>query len=271
MHDKFVLFGTEHVIVMALTVTVPLALALIGRGDKALDAIIRRFYAVVLIGTWIAWYVLFISRGWLSLGNAFPMNLCDWATIAVLVACFGRNQKAYELAYFWGLAGTLQGIVTPDVNFGFPEPQFDVFMLGHAAIIGAVLYLTFGSRMRPVPASIPRVIAWTLVYAAAASLTDWLLAVNYGFFRAKPGHATVFDFLSPWPAYIPEMIGLGIAAIAILYAPWLLADAIRRTPAARAGPAPDHPDTDHPDADPDHPAPDHTDHPDVDPDHGGAD
>jgi hypothetical integral membrane protein (TIGR02206 family) len=235
MHDKFVLFGTEHVIVMVLTVTLPLVLAFFGAGNARRDAVIRRAYATVLIGTWIAWYVLFISRGWLSLGNAFPMNLCDWATIAVLIACFGKNRKAYELAYFWGLAGTVQGIVTPDVNFGFPEPQFDVFILGHAAIIGAVLYLTFGSGMRPVPASIPRVVGWTLIYAAAASLTDWLLGVNYGFFRAKPNHATVFDYLSAWPAYIPEAIGVAIIAIFILYAPWWFADLAKRRGREAAG------------------------------------
>ena len=162
------------------------------------------------------------------------MNLCDWATVAVLAACFTRNERAYELAYFWGLAGTLQGIVTPDVNYSFPEPQFDVFMLGHAAIIGAVLYLTFGTGLRPVAASLPRVAAWTLAYAASAGLIDWLLGVNYGFFRAKPSHATLFEFLSPWPVYIPEMIALGFAALAILYAPWWVRDALKRARRQRA-------------------------------------
>ncbi|HEY1629759.1 MAG TPA: TIGR02206 family membrane protein [Rhizomicrobium sp.] len=234
MHDKFVFFGTEHCIVMALTFAVPLALSLTGAKNPARDRVIRRLYAVTLIGIWIAWYALFISRDWLSWGNALPMNLCDWTTVVVLIACFDKSQRAYELAYFWSLAGTLQGIVTPDVNFGFPEPQFDVFILGHAAIIGAVIYLTFGTGLRPVPASIPRVAAWTVVYAAAASLADWLLKVNYGFFRAKPNHATVFDYLSPWPAYIPEAIGIAILAIFILYAPWWFADLAKRRGRAAA-------------------------------------
>jgi len=207
---------------------VPLALALLSGGGRRvpLDTAIRRTFAALLIGTWIGWYVLFIARGWLTLGNVLPMNLCDWATVATIAACFWRSLKAYELAYFWSLAGTLQGLITPDVNYPFPESQFVVFMLGHALIIAAVIYLTFGSGLRPVPASLPRVALWTLGYAAAASLTDWLLGVNYGFFRAKPGHATLYDWLSPWPAYIPETIALGLAAILILYAPWFAADAI---------------------------------------------
>lgn len=230
MQPKFMLFEPDHLVVLALTVIVPVVLAFVSAGGRrvALDKTIRWSFAAALIATWIGWYVLFISRGWLTWGNALPMNLCDWATIAVLAACITHNQKAYELAYFWSLAGTMQGLITPDVNFPFPEPQFIVFMLGHALIIGAVIYLTAGSAMRPIPRSLPRVAVWTLLYAAAASATDWLLGVNYGFFRAKPGHATAYDYLSAWPAYIPETIALGLLAILVLYTPWFLVDWARR-------------------------------------------
>jgi hypothetical integral membrane protein (TIGR02206 family) len=172
--------------------------------------------------------VLFIARHWITWSNGLPMNLCDWATIAVLVALIRNSPRAYERAYFWALAGTLQGLVTPDVNFGFPEPQFIVFFLGHALIIAAVIWLTAGMRMRPVAASVPRAIGWTLIYAAVAAPIDWLLGTNYGFFRAKPGHATLFDFMAAWPAYIPEMLVLGALAIAVLYAPWFAVDRLKR-------------------------------------------
>jgi hypothetical integral membrane protein (TIGR02206 family) len=229
VHDKFVLFGHQHLIVMALTFAVPAVLAGVKRRRLPdADRLFRGFFAAVLIGTWIAWYALFIARGWLGLGNELPMNLCDWATIALIAALIRPGQKTYELAYFWALAGTMQGLVTPDVNFAFPEPQFIVFLLGHGAIIAAVIYLTFGTHLRPVPASIPRVAAWTIFYAVAAGLTDWLLGVNYGFFRAKPGHATFYDLLPDWPYYIPMTVMLGIAAILVLYAPWFVADVIAR-------------------------------------------
>ena len=228
MHDKFVPFGPDHVAAILLTVLVPAALALVVRRRPTLDPLFRWFFESLLIGTWIAWYALFIARGWLGLGNALPMNLCDWATIALLITLFKPNRKTYELAYFWAFAGTIQGLVTPDVNYGFPEPQFVVFILGHAAIMAAVIYLTFGTRMRQVPASIPRVIGWTLVYAAAASFADWTLGLNYGFFRAKPSHATFYDLLSDWPLYIPETVAIGIAAVFLLYLPWFVVDRLRR-------------------------------------------
>jgi hypothetical integral membrane protein (TIGR02206 family) len=229
MHDKFVLFGHQHLIVIALTFAVPAILVTVQRRSRQrADAAIRRFFAGLLTGTWVAWYVLFIGRHWLGIGNALPMNLCDWATIALLAALIRPGQKAYELAYFWALAGTMQGLVTPDVNFAFPEPQFVLFLLGHATIIASVIYLTFGTGMRPAPESIPRVMLWTLGYAASAALVDGLLGANYGFFRAKPGHATFYDLMPVWPYYIPEVVALGVLAILLLYAPWYIADRLRK-------------------------------------------
>ncbi|MBV9991767.1 MAG: TIGR02206 family membrane protein [Alphaproteobacteria bacterium] len=228
MQDRFVLFGRDHVVALLLTVAVPLLLAIAARRDPRLDKPFRLGFAALLIGTWIAWFALFIARGWLGLGNALPMNLCDWATIALIVTLIRPNRKAYELAYFWAFAGTIQGLVTPDVNFGFPEAQFIVFILGHAAIMASVIYLTFGTGMRQVPASIPRVIGWTFIYAGAASLVDWALGTNYGFFRAKPTHATFYDLLSAWPYYIPETVVLGIVAAILLYLPWFIVDRMRK-------------------------------------------
>ncbi len=229
MH-KFVLFEPDHIAVMALTIIVPVMLAFIARRSSPIvDSAFRYGFAALLIGTWIAWYALFIARDWLGWGNALPLNLCDWATVALLVTLIRPNQKAFELAYFWAFAGTIQGLVTPDVNFSFPEPQFVVFFLGHAAIIAAAIYLTLGTRMRQVPASLPRVIGWTLVYAVTASLVDWVLGTNYGFFRAKPNHATFFDFTAAWPYYIPETVLLGAVAAVVLYLPFFLSDRINRT------------------------------------------
>ena len=42
---------------------------------------------------------------------------------------------AVELTYFWGLAGTLQAIVTPDLSAGFPQLEFFMFVVGHLGIV----------------------------------------------------------------------------------------------------------------------------------------
>ena len=118
------------------------------------------------------------GKGWLGVDNEFPLNLCDWATVATVVTLFWPNQRTYELAYFWALAGTLQGMLTPDVQYDFPDTTFLLFFVFHGGIIAGVLYLTFGLKMRPYLQHLPRVIAWSFVYMGVAGLFDWL-AVPY--------------------------------------------------------------------------------------------
>jgi hypothetical integral membrane protein (TIGR02206 family) len=223
----FVLFGAAHLAMLALALLVPTVLALPTRKSPALDRPIRFVLAATLAGGWLCWYALFAARGWLTLDNGLPLNLCDWAAVALIAALLTRGAFAYELGYFWGLGGTLQGLITPDIAYGFPDPQFIFFAINHAGIITALLYLTF-TGMRPLAASLPRVVAATLGYALVAGAADFALGTDYGFLRAKPANASLIDFLSPWPWYIPELVGIGILSLLVYYAPFWLRDVWRR-------------------------------------------
>ena len=232
----FILFGPSHIAAMAMTLALAASLAGLARIRQSLQAAIRWALATLLIGVWAWWYVLAWHRGWLTIGDALPMNLCDWATIATIAALVYPNQKAYELAYFWALGGTLQGMITPDTPYDFPEVRFVIFFVYHGGIIAAVLFLTFGLHYRPWLRSIPRVAVWSIAYLIAAAAVDAALGTNYGFLRAKPAQLTLFAALSPWPYYIPELVLIGLLSAAILYAPWWVADCIGVRALARSSP-----------------------------------
>jgi hypothetical integral membrane protein (TIGR02206 family) len=231
MDHPFVFFGTPHVTAVVLAFAVPAILAVAARasGSAALVNIVRWTFVVELIATYALWYWLLFARGWFGIGSALPMHLCDWAAIAAIVTLLWPNQKSYELAYFWALTGTLQATLTPQLALGWPDLRFVVFFGFHCGVIAAVLYMTLGMKMRPYPASIPRVIAWTLFYGVAAGVVDWLFNVNFGFLRAKSTDPSVLDLLSPWPWYIAELVPIGIVLILILYAPFFVADKIRQS------------------------------------------
>lgn len=194
----FVLFGPAHLSVLALALAAPLLFWMAARRNPAFDRPIRLFLAALLAGGWLCWYALFAARGWLTWGNALPLNLCDWAALALIAALIRPGQFAYELGYFWGLGGTLQGMITPDIGYDFPDPQFIFFFINHAGIIAALLYLTF-TGWRPWPLSLLRVTAATLGYVLVVAVADYLAGLNYGFLAAKPVSASVMDFLAPGP------------------------------------------------------------------------
>jgi hypothetical integral membrane protein (TIGR02206 family) len=228
--SPFVSFGSAHRIVIAVTFVLPLGLAALVRAARssALARAILLVFAAELAATWALWYWLIVSRGWVSLATILPMDLCDWGAIAALVTLIWPNQRSYELGWFWALSGTVQALLTPDLAFDFPDLRFIVFFAFHGGAIASVLYLTFGLRMRPWPASLPRVAAWSLAYFLSALALNAVLHTNFGYLRAKPAHPSLLDYLGPWPIYVFALFGLGLLYILVLYAPFFLSDAVRK-------------------------------------------
>lgn len=230
MSPLFVLFGPSHLAAIALTLAVPLIMALIARHEhlgRHADRMTRIGLGVLLIAGWVLFLLINGARGGLALGHSLPMHLCDWAQMALIIALFTRNQFAYELGYFWGLGGTLQGVITPSIYYDFPDPQFIFFFIQHGGIIAGLLYLTLGSGMRPTLKSLLRVVLASLAYLAVAGLVDWLLGVNYGFLREKPAGQNLLTLLSPWPWYIPQLVLIGALSVLIYYLPFALVDGLK--------------------------------------------
>ncbi|MBV9549806.1 MAG: TIGR02206 family membrane protein [Alphaproteobacteria bacterium] len=230
MSHPFVPFGSSHLAVITLTLLLPLALSLLARHEhlgRHADRMVRVGLAGLLAIGWLCWYGLSFARGTLTPDNSLPMNLCDWADLILIVALLTRQQFAYELGYFWGLGGTLQGVLTPTIYWDFPDPQFLFFFIQHGGVVAALLYLTLGTRLRPTFRSLPRVVAASLAYLAVAASVDWLLGVNYGFLRARPAGQNLMTMMSPWPWYIPELAAMGVVFILVYYAPFALLDVFK--------------------------------------------
>jgi len=175
---------------------------------------------------WILWTALplaiLIGTGLFVTGLGWP-GLIGRIPFGLLLKN-GLGLPPEKVAWFWAMAGTVQGIVTPDIPDDFPAFRFIEFSTFHGGIIAAVLFLTLGRGMRAYPKSIPRVIGWSLIYMVIAGVADWLLKVNYGFLRAKPGHASLYDLMPAWPWYIPVVVVLALVAVLVCYLPFFLVD-----------------------------------------------
>jgi len=158
-----------------------------------------------------------------------PMQLCDWGMVVVIVAMCTGNQRWFEVAYFWGIGGTLQAVLTPNLRFGFPDWRFISFFTSHCGIIIGVVLLMLTRRYRPWPMSIVRVFLWSEFYFVVTFITDKLTGFNYGFLLHKPEAFSILSFLSDsWPLYLLQLHGVALLFFLGLYAPFAVVDLVRR-------------------------------------------
>ena len=232
---KFALFGGLHLFILFITITLPFALSRFTyRQDRPNLA---RWLAAGLVVTLLLNRVMAIVWGYhegriLRWPDALPMHLCDWASFAVIIALIWRGQLAYELAYLWGLSGTFQAVLTPDLTEAFPNPFFIGFFVDHCGIIVSVLFLTWGLAMRPKPGAVWRALAWSQLYLVCAALVDGPLHENYGYLRAKPSHGSLLDYFGPWPWYILTLEVMMVVFFTVFYAPFWLGNRRNRRSAS---------------------------------------
>jgi hypothetical integral membrane protein (TIGR02206 family) len=150
------------------------------------------------------------------------MHLCNWAGFLALFALVTRRPLLVELVYFWGLAGTFQALVTPNLFYGFPHPFYFTFFALHGGVVAAGLYLVAGLKIYPRPRAAVRAWLWLQLYGAVALLTNLLTSSNYGFLGEKPARGSLMDFFGPWPWYLLVLELVGLAAFALLNLPFVL-------------------------------------------------
>jgi hypothetical integral membrane protein (TIGR02206 family) len=167
-----------------------------------------------------------------SVQRSLPLALCDLALIVAAVTCWRpRWRLGVELTYFWGLAGTLQAVATPDLSARFPHIEFFMFVVGHVGIVVAALFLVVGLRLRPRRGSVARVFAITAGYTAFVGWFDWVTGANYMFLAAPPARPSLLSVLGPWPWYIVSAAGVAVVLLLILDAPFR-----RQAPLVREAP-----------------------------------
>ena len=211
----------SHLVVLGLTVLLAVVLVLGGRAGRPWTrtaevwlgwAIFLSFFGEVgsqlLLGEPVGW------------GHGLPMHMCNWAGFAAWAGLVLRNRTAAELAWFWGMSGTLQATLTPNQTIDFPHPTFVTFFVLHSGVVIAACYFVFGKKWKPRAGGWWRAIAWTQGYVVVAALVDLTTGANYAFLRAKPVNASLMDKLGPWPWYVLGLHAVGYSAMILLDMPF---------------------------------------------------
>src|SRR5437764_7727063 len=238
MEPEFQPYGLPHLTVISLTIVLPFVLAAIVWRTKSprVEKVTIGVLAAVLVLNYVVYLIFIRSRGTAIWQHMLPMQLCDWGMVVVIVAMWTGHQRWFEVAYFWGIGGTLQAILTPNLPYGFPDWRFISFFTSHCGIIVGVVFLMLTRGYRPYPASIVRVWLWSEFYFVVTLAVDKLTGFNYGFLLHKPEAFSILSFLSDsWPMYLLQLHGLALLFFLALYAPFGVFDITKRGLTGKAG------------------------------------
>jgi len=213
--------SAEHLITVAvivIAITVLVAAARLRPGPWT--GVAAHALALLIVVNEVGWWVWAWQLNALSLQNNLPLFLCDIAAFVSAAALITRAPLLVEVTYFWGIAGTANGIISPDIGDHFPSYPFFQYFIQHAAIPAAALFLVVGLRIYPRPWAVVRVFALSVGLVAVDAFANLLTNGNYMFLRRVPPGANLLDLFGPWPWYIFGGAFLTLIFFAALDAPF---------------------------------------------------
>ena len=195
--------------------------------QKYLDSTWKRKVALLLvisiIGVEIAddIYRVFDSRGWF-ISSDLPLHMCGFSVFATSWALITKNQRFFELSYFWGLGGALQAILTPDPTSIENHFYLFSFMVSHGLIILNVLYLIFVYKMILTKGALLRTIITTNILLVGIAIINWILDANYFYLFEPPPVENPLIMAREFPLYFVNMEVVAIIVLYIISIPMLI-------------------------------------------------
>ncbi len=235
--STFVTFGAAHWAVMGLTAAAAVALPAWARRARSPGAVrgVAWAIAIALVANELVDYVYGVAvEGWVEFARRYlPLHVCGAGLYLTAWVLVRPNRYVFEVAYFWGLGGTVQAVLTPDLQAGFPSYPFFQYFICHCLIVVGVVFAAVALRLRPGRGAVWRIIVITNAYMVLVAGANVLLGSNYMYLCRAPGGASPFFFL-PWPWYIAVLELVGVAFVVLLYLPFAVGGA-RKSRFAPAG------------------------------------
>jgi hypothetical integral membrane protein (TIGR02206 family) len=215
------LFSAEHLGALA---AIAACTAVFVSAARTKPGIWIKALAAVLVADEVSWWIFLVVGGepGSQLAQSLPLQLCDLGIFVAAFALWFRIPWLVELTYFWGLAGSFQALLTPDLPQHFPTYPYFQYYLAHGGVVAAALLLVIGLGQYPRPRALLRVAGLSLAYATLIGFVDALTGANYMYLRSKPPSPTLLDILGPWPWYILSATAVGVLLFVVLDAPFRL-------------------------------------------------
>lgn len=225
----FKLFGTVHLTTLGVLILFNLVLILELKHlkNKKINMYFRYGFSAFIVLADMFFFIWSFSSGYWSIKYALPLHICDVSVILSVIMLTSKNYFTYEITYFWGLAGSVQAMITPDIApYNFPHYIFFNFFILHGSVVTSVLYMTVIEHYRPRFVSVWKTLAFTNAYAGVVAVVNVIVDSNYLFLCHKPYSPSIIDYMGPWPWYLLSLEVVAVASFLLCYLPFAAKDVL---------------------------------------------
>lgn len=220
MKPDFKLFGLSHLAILGAIPLMAWALARIGRRSAAAARALRLTLGSFLLANELVWYGYRLhTEGW-RFPEGLPLQLCDLGLWMTILAAFTLHPLAVETAYFVGVGGGAQAVLTPDLWAPVCSYPTVYFFVAHGGFITAILAVLGSGAARLRPGSMWRAFGVANAWMVLVAGFNWFYGTNYMYLCRKPASASLLDRLGSWPWYILAGELMAVAVFALLWLPF---------------------------------------------------
>lgn len=180
------------------------------------------FFAIAVSLTVIIFHLHKMVFDQYNVQSDLPLYLCSLLAILIPIFTFYRKYWMYEILVFWIIAGTLQGVITPDIAVGFPSFDYFRYWVVHLGLLIIIFYASFVFKMRPKFKSVFKSFFALQLYIIIVVVINALLNANYFYLNKKPESTSLLDYFGEWPIYILVVQLIVIPYFLIIYLPFYL-------------------------------------------------
>lgn len=193
----------EHVLPIGFGVLLcVLLIRLAKQSSKKTKFILFNGLAIVISLSVLSFHMYHICFESYNVKTDLPLYLCSLIALLIPIFSFYRKYWMFEVLVFWIIAGTLQGVITPDIEVGFPSFDYFRYWIVHLGLLSVIFYAIFIFEMRPRFKSVFVSFVALQVYVALIVAINFILDANYFYLKEKPQSASLLDHFGEWPYYI---------------------------------------------------------------------
>lgn len=224
-------FGSlEHLLPISVAIVLCLALfQFVNKKEDPLKYKVFNALGLIVSGFMVAFHLYQISIGGYSLQTDLPLYLCSFMALFIFIFTVTRRLLFFEILLFWIILGTTQGVITPDIEIGFPSFDYFRYWVVHLGLLVIIAYAIFILKMKPTLKSVFKSFLVLQVYIVLTFGVNYILDANYSYLNYKPISGSVLDYLGDWPTYIITAQLIFIPAFLLIYLPFFWSNKYYKT------------------------------------------